>query len=417
MTRIHIKHERQVVENPDIQVPASKSISNRLLLINALHNDPLTIENLSSSEDTVLLKTILTDYFTTPHPQELSLDCQNAGTVFRFLTAFFSFRKGIFILRGSEAMKKRPVYPLVESLQAAGARIDYLEHQGYPPLKIIGQEIRNSIKTRIGGDISSQFISALILAGSKYGLDLKINNYQVSKPYIQMTLELLTSLGAVVNYKGHRITLPKQEIPPGKIFNEYDWSSAAPWYLLTSIMPVGYSLFIKGLTKDSIQGDKILARLFSELGVKTHWHKDGAGIEKKQSFVKDQLQFDVSGVPDIVPCFLAACAANKVRVTLTGISHLRHKESDRIFSMKEGLGKLGCKLEVRSSTHLYLHPCTSGISSPAEIDSFEDHRIAMAFAPLASRTKELSITAPDSVAKSYPGFWEELQKCGFRIHV
>jgi len=412
MNRQTINKSQTISNNPLLKVPASKSISNRLLILNALSGNKLTIKNLSDSEDTLLLESLLEKY---AH-NERQFNCQNAGTVFRFLTAFLSFQSGIFFLTGNSAMKKRPIHPLVDAIKSIDERIEiiYQEKFGYPPLKIHGTNINKEIKTTIDSSISSQFITALIMAGIRHGITLKIEKEPASLSYIQMTLMLLEKLNIHYQFRDDTIILPSQKVQEQEIVVEYDWSSAAPWYVLTSTMHKGFSLLINGLQEKSIQGDKKLSSLFKPLGVQTTYHNDFIKLQKTAHPYIQDLTYDIKDIPDTALYLLTAYAANKIDLTLTGTYHLRYKESDRIEAMQQELSKLGTKLELLSPDSIKLHsPISFETKNNITINSHGDHRIAMAFAPLATLIKNLSISEADTVAKSYPNFWVELKKCGF----
>ncbi|MFW6019083.1 MAG: 3-phosphoshikimate 1-carboxyvinyltransferase [Bacteroidales bacterium] len=414
MNRLTIYKSLIANKVPLIKVPASKSISNRLLVLNAVFDNKLTIQNLSKSEDTLLLQSLLEQYSRNIH----HFNCHNAGTVFRFLTAFLSFQPGIFYLTGSYAMKKRPIYPLVDAIKKidSSIKITYPEKYGFPPLEIRGTHVNQEIETNIDSSISSQFITALLITGIQKGVTLNIGNKPASYSYIQMTLMLLEKLGIQYHRYKNTLRIPAQQLQQQAIWVEYDWSSAAPWYVLTSIMHKGYSLQIDGLHKESIQGDTALNNLFNHLGVQTNYTGDSIVLHKTSDPPARALELDTTDIPDTVLYLLTACAANKIELTLTGISHLRYKESDRIKAMQKELKKLGAELDVTIKDTIKLHPAESiNTKNDIIINPHGDHRIAMAFAPLAGIIDDLSIHDPDSVKKSYPNFWLEFQKCGFHI--
>ena len=414
MNKLNI-YKLQTGKAPTIDVPASKSISNRLLILNALYGNRIQIQNLSESEDTRLLKLLLEQF--SQNKTNVPFDCQNAGTVFRFLTAFLSFQPASFSLTGNSAMKKRPVFPLVDAIKKIDSNIEitYLEKPGYPPLKIHGKKLPGEINTKIDSSISSQFITALLLAGIPTGITLEIDNQPASYSYIQMTLSLLEQLRIHYQLCQNTITIPAQSVQKQDIFVEYDWSSAAPWYVLTSTMPKGFSMQIFGLQQNSIQGDQYLSKLFKHMGVQTKFYQSYIKLRKISYPDIQELTFDTTEIPDTVPYLLTACAANKINLKLTGISQLRYKESDRIEAMKQELDKTGSKLELCSPDSLKLHsPGSFNKIKDLTVHSHGDHRIAMAFAPLASLIENIAITGYDTVSKSYPTFWNEFQKCGFQ---
>lgn len=392
-------------------LPTSKSISNRLLIMHALSDGLVSFANLSEAEDTVMLRSILTNHLT-GNRKSGTYYCGNAGTVLRFLTSYFASQEGTFTLTCSEEMKNRPVYPLVDALREAGSEIEYLKKDGFPPLRIKGRKVLSPVKATIDGSMSSQFISALLLSGFRYGLELKLKGKKVSWPYVKMTLKLISACKIKYQHDSETILIPPQT--PGNVLltAETDWSSAAPWYVYTALQEKNFSLTIKGLQRESIQGDSALPRLFNRIGVKTTFRKADILIKKNGDVRGKKLKLHMHNYPDLVPAMLAACAATGNSIKMTGVEHLRIKESDRIQSMKNELAKLGSQLEIISPGELYLKPAESDPSENIMINTYNDHRIAMAFAPLAYKYP-LIIENPDCVAKSYPSFWSDFKSAGF----
>ncbi len=413
MNRVRIKAGQTLTPRPVIELPASKSISNRLLILHVLSNGLVSISNISKAEDTVMLRDILMNHISGDR-QSGTYYCGNAGTVLRFLTGYFACQQGTYTLECSEEMKRRPVHPLVDALRKAGAKIEYLEKEGFPPLIIKGRRVLSPVKTVIDGSMSSQFISALLLSGFQYGLDLEIKGERVSWPYVLMTLKILSGCRINHQFSDNSILIPPQTPGNVTINAEYDWSSAAPWYVYTALQQKGFSILIQGLKKNSIQGDCFLYKFFSKLGVNSNFRKGGVLIKKSKEIRDEVFKLDMHNYPDLVPAILVACAATGNSVSMTGVEHLSIKESDRIQAMKNELKKLGTTLDVISPNEIFLKPGESEPNNRITINTYNDHRIAMAFAPIAFKYP-LSIENPNCVAKSYPSFWEEFEKAGFTL--
>ncbi|MCF8330821.1 MAG: hypothetical protein K9H84_00050 [Bacteroidales bacterium] len=417
MDKLTINKNGTINRHATLNIPASKSISNRLLILSALSGKRIVIQNLSSSGDTVLLKYILDDYSQSPG-SSFFYNCNNAGTVFRFLTAYFSFQNGEFILTGSERMKNRPQSPLFKALIKAGVKIRFLEDAGKPPVKIYGKKPEKTLSVTIDGTKSSQFINALLLTGPQYGLELQIDNKKVSGAYIDMTTALFDQLNIQYHFNAENtIYIPRQQIREQLIFNEYDWSSAAPWYVLTALEDKGYSVTINGLRQDSVQGDKRISEIFSRFGVQTIFQEGSIKILNNGIVsTHQQCALDVTDTPDLVPFILTTCAGLGINCILKGVSHLRYKESDRIAVMKSELQKTNNIInEIDGNT---IHLQSNKIKSSGKtvlINSHNDHRIAMAFAPMVLRHSSIEILNPLTVDKSYPGFWQEIKKTGLQL--
>lgn len=395
-----------------VNVPASKSISNRLLILNAVSGNKLNIENLSTAEDTLLLKSILDSFMQKPDKVQ-QFNCKNAGTVIRFLTAFFSFREAEITLTGDQAMKHRPIAHLVEALRLAGAKISYLEKQGFPPLKIKGNKPKTTIKTEVDGSQSSQFISAILLNGTIQGLDLQIKNFDVSRPFVNMTMKLMKQIGIKADFHVNRIQIPKQDIKSHRITSEQDWSSAAPWYMVAAFDD-SIELNIPVLRKDSIQGDRKLCEIYQHFGVGSFYNSKGVYLKKTFS-CEDEIHLNTADFPDTVPYLICSAAGTANNITIEGISHLRFKESDRIAALQHELQKLNNQIELIDENKICLKGKGLSRNKDYVLDAHDDHRLAMAFAPLAIKCRSITINGADSISKSYPGFWEELAKCGFKI--
>jgi 3-phosphoshikimate 1-carboxyvinyltransferase len=381
-----ISHPTKVV-NCEIDLPSSKSISNRLLIIKALCKKKFLIKNLSESDDTILLKNAL-------NSKEKTINVSHAGTSFRFLTSFLSIQKGKeFVLNGSDRMKERPIKELVNSLQELGVKIEYLEKEDFPPLKIIGTEIDGG-EIEIDGTISSQFISSLLLIAPnlKNGLILKIKGKLVSKPYVLMTLKLMGEFGINWTWNKDVITILKQEYVAKKYTVESDWSAATFWFQSASLSD-NCNIKLNRLAENSIQGDKKVRIFFKDLGVDSVF-KNGNLILTKNKRVSPSETYNLIETPDIYQSLKCTLFALKKGSEFTGIQTLKNKETDRITAVENELLKL---------------------NTPKIIETYNDHRMAMSFAPLCLKFGELQISNPGVISKSYPNYWKDLKKGGFKI--
>ncbi len=391
-------------------LPASKSISNRLLVMRALGKSKVLFDNLSEAEDTYMMRLYLSFIRTCAGSEiPLSLDAHNAGTVFRFLVAFLSQREGRWLITGSERMRQRPVGALVDALRTLGADIRYSDKEGFPPLIIHGKKIKGGV-VDLNASSSSQFVSALMLIAPYLpgGLTIRLTSKPVSAAYIHMTATLMQNFGAQVSFSNNEVHVPEGHYDVKKIRVESDWSAAAFWYEMVAFQ-AGAQALLPGLTENSVQGDRFLTEVFEQLGVQSHFTEEGLFISYTGKVAKT-IDFDFTNAPDIVPSVMAACAGLRVEGVFRGIEHLRIKESDRILSMQKELGKIGAK--IIQMDHLYrLVPGERPGTAPV-FNSHGDHRMAMSLAPLAMKLGQVTIKNPEVVRKSYPGFWDELEKTG-----
>jgi len=381
-----ISHPTKVV-NCEIDLPSSKSISNRLLIIKALCKEKFLIKNLSESDDTILLKNAL-------NSKEKTINVSHAGTSFRFLTSFLSIQKGKeFILNGSDRMKERPIKELVNSLQELGVKIECLEKEDLPPLKIIGTEIDGG-KIEIYGTISSQFISSLLLIAPnlRNGLILKIKGELVSKSYVLMTLKLMGEFGINWTWNKDVITILKQKYVAKNYTVESDWSAATFWFQSASLSEK-CKIILRGLNEESIQGDSACKKIFKDLGVDSVF-KNGDLILTKNKRISPSETYNLIETPDIYQSLKCTLFALNKDSEFTGIQTLRNKETDRITAVENELLKL---------------------NTPKIIETYDDHRMAMSFAPLSLKFEELQISNPGVISKSYPNYWKDLKKGGFKI--
>ena len=391
-----------------IYLNSSKSESNRLLIIKALSEKEITIKNLSKANDSVLLKNLL-------ESENLVVwDAQDAGTSFRFLTSFLAIKKEHVVLSGTERMKKRPVKVLVDALNKIGAEILYLENEGFPPIYVKGKINQVKNKLDIPGDISSQYISSLLLIAPllEKGIEINIEEPFYSRPYVNMTLNLMNSFGIKSAVKGNKISIKNQEFSSGSYIVESDWSAASYWYSILSISDNINNLTLQGLKKKSNQGDSVISELMKSFGVNTQYKEDGIVLTKIK-FDTEEIELDFRDCPDLAQTILVVAAYHKIKLKISGVESLKIKETDRLLAMKNELKKIGCDF-YEEGNYWILEKRSREIDDELSIDTYKDHRMAMAFAPLASK-KSLIINDPDVVVKSYPTYWEDLKKVGFII--
>ena len=391
-----------------IYLNSSKSESNRLLIIKALSEKEITIKNLSKANDSVLLKNLL-------ESENLVVwDAQDAGTSFRFLTSFLAIKKEHVVLSGTERMKQRPVKVLVNALNKIGAEILYLENEGFPPIYVKRKINQVKNKLDIPGDISSQYISSLLLIAPllKKGIEINIAEPFYSRPYVNMTLNLMNSFGIKSEVKGNKISIKNQEFSSGSYIIESDWSAASYWYSILSISDNINNLTLQGLKKKSNQGDSVISELMKSFGVNTQYKEDGIVLTKIK-LDTEEIELDFRDCPDLTQTILVVAAYHKIKLKISGVESLKIKETDRLLAMKNELKKMGCDF-YEEDNYWVLEKRSREIDEELSIDTYKDHRMAMAFAPLASK-KSIIINDPDVVVKSYPTYWEDLKKVGFII--
>ena len=391
-----------------IYLNSSKSESNRLLIIKALSEKEITIKNLSKANDSVLLKNLL-------ESENLVVwDAQDAGTSFRFLTSFLAIKKEHVVLSGTERMKQRPVKLLVDALNKIGAEILYLENEGFPPIYVKGKINQVKNKLDIPGDISSQYISSLLLIAPllEKGIEINIEEPFYSRPYVNMTLNLMNSFGIKSEVKGNKISIKNQEFSSGSYIVESDWSAASYWYSILSISDNINNLTLQGLKKKSNQGDSVISELMKSFGVNTQYKEDGIVLTKIK-LDTEEIELDFRDCPDLAQTILVVAAYHKIKLKVSGVESLKIKETDRLLAMKNELKKIGCDF-YEEGNYWLLEKRRREIDDELSIDTYKDHRMAMAFAPLASK-KSMIINDPDVVVKSYPTYWEDLKKVGFII--
>ena len=392
-----------------IQLPASKSISNRALILNALSNSSYPIENLSDSDDT---KVMLNSFNTKSN----CIDIGAAGTSMRFLTAYLSQLPGQYSITGTERMKNRPIKILVEALHQLGAEIEYTEKEGYPPLLIKGRKLKGGI-INLNGNVSSQYISALMMIAPCMveGLTIHLEGNIISKPYIQMTIRLMEEYGVKTAWERQTIHIHSQSYQPIPFLVESDWSAASYWYEIVALSENDSSVELLGLKEESTQGDAAGAKLFEQLGVNTKFTDKGVILSKSQQKIKGNiLEYDFINEPDLAQTFVVTCCLLDIPFRFTGLQSLRIKETDRILALQTEMQKLGYIIDNKSDSAMeWLGKRCQTDNNPI-ISTYEDHRMAMAFAPVCLKTGVLEIAEPEVVSKSYPNFWKDLSKAGFQ---
>ena len=391
-----------------VQVTGSKSESNRLLILQALYPN-LTIHNISESDDSVYLKKAL-------HSSEKTIDIHHAGTAMRFLTAYFASQGNReVVLTGSSRMQERPIGILVEALQQMGAQISFEKMEGFPPLRITGNILtENTIS--IAGNTSSQYITALMLIAPKLpnGLTIYLEGALTSVPYIEMTLSLLKQIGVKASFREKTIVVePQERIADTTVTVESDWSSASYFYSLVALSE-GLEVTLKSYRKDSFQGDAALVKIYEPLGVTTQFleAENAMVLSKSNHSLENRVSFNLVDTPDIAQTIAVTCFGLGMECHLTGLHTLKIKETDRLEALKTELQKLGAKIEVDDQS-LHLSPAKN-ILQNVDIDTYNDHRMAMAFAPLALKTS-LAIKDCRVVTKSFPTFWEDLKNIGISV--
>ena len=400
-------HKSTIVKQSSIQITGSKSESNRLLLLQALYPN-IELSNISNSDDSQLMAKALAS-------TSQIIDIHHAGTAMRFLTAFLAVKEGKeVVITGSKRMKERPIKILVEALQELGADITYLENEGFPPLKIVGKALSKN-KVSLKANVSSQYISALLLIASKLenGLELSLEGDITSIPYINMTLSLLDEIGVTSSFIDNVITV-KPKIDALKLTHltvESDWSSASYYFSIIALSGIGTEITLSSYKENSLQGDSVLVDIYKHFGVVSKF-KGNSLMLKKEAIHQNTLALDLKNAPDIAQTIAVTCFALGMSCDLTGLHTLKIKETDRLVALKTELEKLGGNVNITDkSLHL---TASSTIKSMISIATYNDHRMAMAFAPLALKT-DIVIEEAHVVSKSYPTFWKDLESIGFQI--
>lgn len=387
----------------DIKLPASKSISNRALILNTLAYSPHEIENLSDCDDTnVMIKALRSN--------DTTFDIGAAGTAMRFLTAFLSKTVGEWVITGSKRMQERPIKLLVDALNSLGARIRYLGNEGFPPLHIYGSALIGG-EIRLHGGVSSQYISALMMIAPymQKGLKITLEGNVISVPYILMTLNMMRDFGVKANFENNIIEIKPQAYQPVKYRVESDWSAASYWYEILAIAGEG-QILLQGLHQHSYQGDSQVAELFEQLGVQTEYQAEGVVLSTNNR-VCSCFEYDFVDQPDLAQTFAVTCCMKNIPFYFKGVQSLKIKETNRVAALMEELYKLGYILKEPAEGELSWEgqTITVNASDTPSIKTYDDHRMAMAFAPVAF-IRPIVIEDPEVVSKSYPEFWADLEK-------
>ncbi|MDB5124803.1 MAG: 3-phosphoshikimate 1-carboxyvinyltransferase [Mucilaginibacter sp.] len=418
-----------------VHLTGSKSECNRALVIEALSHGKVKVENISDAADTVTLAGILRAEvgdkrleISQAHNSEagpLTSNLQSpiseinigpAGTAMRFLTAYFTLQDEEVVLTGSERMKQRPIGILVDALRELGAEIEYVKNEGFPPIKIKGGFAQQTDKISIKGNISSQYITALLLIAARLplGLELHIEGDLTSRPYVEMTLEMLLTAGIQHTWHENVINIPHQGFSEISLHIEPDWSAASYWYAIAALADEA-ELFLPGLTQYSLQGDSVITEIMANFGITSQFKNGGVYLQKEVKPVLRKI-FDLKECPDLAQTIIVVCAALGHEATFTGLETLKIKETDRVKALQNELAKIGVKLVEKGQ--VYKLDCSEKfIPECLFVNTYDDHRMAMAFAPLALLIGEVEIEDAKVVEKSYPAFWKDLESVGFVVEV
>jgi len=406
---------KYLVSKPDktlkgsIVLPGSKSVANRALIIHALSYSPYPIENLSESDDTRVMEQVFNS--NTNH-----FDIGHAGTAMRFLTAFLAQIVGEWTITGSDRMKQRPIGILVDALNKLGARIEYLENEGFPPLKIYGSHLKGCV-LELDGSVSSQYISALLMIAPTLegGLTLRLKNKITSRPYIEMTLKLMEQFGVQSVWKGNEIRIAEQTYKARPFSVEADWSGASYWYQM-AVMAEELDLELVGLTTESLQGDAQIAKWFEQLGIDTVATEKGSRLEKNGKPLPKNLNLNFIENPDVAQTFAVLCVMKQIPFHFTGLETLKIKETNRIAALQDELAKFGARITEPAHGELSWDGTFSLEKQVIpEVETYHDHRMALAFAPACQIYGPVAVLDPMVITKSYPNYWEDLRSVGFEV--
>ncbi|WP_425234300.1 3-phosphoshikimate 1-carboxyvinyltransferase [Ulvibacterium sp.] len=405
--KLHLSPPTTKLLKSSIRITGSKSESNRLLLLQALYPN-IEIDNLSNSDDAQVMQKGL-------NTSRGVVDIHHAGTAMRFLTGYFASQEGKeVLLTGSKRMTERPIKVLVDALHKLGAEIEYEKNDGYPPLKIKGKKLTRN-KVSLPAHISSQYISALLLIapGLGNGLELDLKGEITSVPYIKMTLALLEQIGVGTTFEGNKIKVyPKESVNLKTLVVESDWSSASYFYSIVALSAVGSEVILSSYRKNSLQGDSVLAGIYKNWGVDTDFRENEISLRKVADLKPENLNLELSNAPDTAQTIAVTCFGLGVGCHLTGLHTLKIKETDRLVALDTELSKLGADITV-SDKDLTLRP-SNEVNKDIAINTYNDHRMAMAFAPLAMKTS-IYVNDAEVVSKSYPDFWKDLEILGITI--
>ena len=391
-----------------IQLPSSKSISNRALIINALGHGTHQPENLSDCDDTRVMVRALND-------DKETIDIMAAGTAMRFLTAYLSVTPGTRIITGTQRMQQRPIQVLVNALRELGADIEYVANDGFPPLRITGRKFEKDTIS-LPGNVSSQYISALLMIAPVLtnGLTIRLTGDIISRPYINLTLQLMNDFGVCAEWTDdHQLKVEPQAYHSIPFYVESDWSAASYWYQIVALSKEA-EVTLPGLFKESYQGDSQVAGIFRSLGVETIYEDQTITLKKSGNAI-ERLDYDFINQPDLAQTFVVTCALLNIPFRFSGLQSLKIKETDRMAALITEMRKLGYILRETDGAVLSWEGERCSAEEHPAIDTYEDHRMAMAFAPACLTLPEILINNPQVVSKSYPRYWEDLRQAGFII--
>ncbi len=391
-----------------IQLPSSKSISNRALIINALGHGTHQPENLSDCDDTRVMVRALND-------DKETIDIMAAGTAMRFLTAYLSVTPGTRIITGTQRMQQRPIQVLVNALRELGADIEYVANDGFPPLRITGRKFEKDTIS-LPGNVSSQYISALLMIAPVLtnGLTIRLTGDIISRPYINLTLQLMNDFGVCAEWTDdHQLKVEPQAYHSIPFYVESDWSAASYWYQIVALSKEA-EVTLPGLFKESYQGDSQVAGIFRSLGVETIYEDQTVTLKKSGNAI-ERLDYDFINQPDLAQTFVVTCALLNIPFRFSGLQSLKIKETDRMAALITEMRKLGYILRETDGAVLSWEGERCSAEEHPAIDTYEDHRMAMAFAPACLTLPEILINNPQVVSKSYPCYWEDLRQAGFII--
>lgn len=403
MEKIRIK-QKATVDGTVRNLPSSKSLSNRALILEALAGGQPVVSNLSSARDTVLMKKLVSSTDTV-------IDVMDAGTTMRFLTGYFSIIGADKTLTGSARMKERPIGLLVNALRQLGVTIDYLEKDGFPPIHVRNFATQLTEEIEMPGNVSSQYISSLMMVAPRLpkGLTIRLTGKVGSRPYIEMTAALMKHFGVNCSLHDSVIQIPAASYKATPYAVEGDWSGASYWFAFVALAKEA-SIQLNSVTKESLQGDCVIVDIMEQLGVKATFHSEGVLLTK--SAAQPTLEWDFTECPDLAQTVLPVCAARKINGTFTGLESLRIKETDRIFALQEELRKIGAGLTEPQAGRWELTTDRVQLPPSLSFETYHDHRMAMGFAPFAT-LMDVDIIDPAVVNKSYPTFWHDVESLGF----
>jgi 3-phosphoshikimate 1-carboxyvinyltransferase len=397
-----ILKQQQKIKGIPLLLPSSKSISNRALILHALSGNQSQLHNLSSARDTALMRALVSS-------SDEFINVLDAGTTMRFLTAYFAITNQHKTLTGTERMKQRPIQLLVNALREIGATIDYLEQDGFPPIKVKGFEKQKANTVQIPGNVSSQYISALMMVAPQLpnGLTIELTGSMGSWPYIKMTASLMKSFGLPCDFQPQKIIIPQGKYTPTEITIEADWSAASYWFAFVALAEDAH-ITLNNVSMHSLQGDRVIVEAMEKLGVKSVRENNSLILTKQPH--QASIEWDFTDCPDLAQTILPVCAAKNITGTFVGLESLRIKETDRIAALQNELGKIGAKLAELETGNWQLLPGKLS-HQPIKFHTYHDHRMAMGFAPLAALI-DVSFDDFTVVNKSYPGFWEDCRSVG-----